>query len=143
MNILVNRRFETAILSGEKIHTLRKNFLFWKRRIETAGEISVRYWEGRPRHSLQKIIKSITQYTPNGRFGVQEVCKINDGKSPGSLFSFYLAENSMPITRLDLDVLARNDGLTLQEFIDWFRDYPEGQMALIQFTSFRYQGGKI
>jgi hypothetical protein len=138
MNILVNRHFESAIVCGEKIHTLRKNYLFWKRRITNAGEKSIRYWNDKPRRSPQVIIKNITNYTPSGKYGVQEVCKINDGKSFYSPFSFYLVEGHEQKMHLDLSVLAKNDGLTLQEFIDWFKDYPEGQMALIHFTSFRY-----
>jgi hypothetical protein len=138
MNILVNRRFELTIISGKKIHTLRKNYLFWKRRIANAGELSIRYWEDKPRHSKQITIRNIRLYMKNSNFGVQEVCKINDGKSPGSLFSFYLVEDQEPKIRLDISVLAENDGLTLQQFIDWFKDYPEGAMALIHFTSFRY-----
>lgn len=142
MNVLVNRRFESAVVSGEKIHTLRKNYLFWKRRISSAGELSIRYWENKPRRSKQVQIKKIGPYMKNSKFGVQEVCKINDGKSPGSPFSFYLVEDQEPKTRLDLSELAKNDGLTLPEFIDWFRDYPEGQMACIHFTSFRYKGNE-
>jgi hypothetical protein len=138
MNILVNRRFELAIISGKKIHTLRKNYLFWKRRLSNAGVLSIRYWKDKPRHSKQITIRNIDPYMKNSNFGIQEVCKINDGKSPGCPFSFYLVERQEPKTRLDISVLAENDGLTLPEFIDWFKDYHEGAMTLIHFTSFRY-----
>jgi hypothetical protein len=142
MNILVNRRFESAIISGKKIHTLRKNYLFWKRIIANAGELSIRYWKDKPRHSKQITIRNIGPYMKNSKFGVQEVCKINDGKSPDSPFSFYLVEKQEPKSQIDISVLAENDGLTLQEFIDWFKNYPEGAMALIHFTNFRY-GRKV
>jgi hypothetical protein len=139
MNILINGRFKFDVISGKKIHTLRKNYLFWKRRIGNAGELSIRLWADKPRHSKQIPIKEINYYMRNSQFGVQQVCKINDGKYPDSPFSFYLVKDNEPKRRIDLSILARNDGLTLQEFIDWFKDYPDGEMALIHFTNFRYE----
>jgi hypothetical protein len=142
MNLLVKRYFLGPIIRGEKIHTIRRNHTFWRRRLARAEELSIRCWKEKPRHSPQIEIKLITPYVKNGKFGVQKICKINDGKSPGSAFSFYLVEVHEPQTRLDLSLLAKNDELTLQKFIDWFKDYPEGDMALIHFTNFRY-GGEI
>jgi hypothetical protein len=37
-------------------------------------------------------------------------------------------------------LVAKNDGLTLGELFDWFKDYPEGDMGIIHFTNFRYGG---
>jgi len=49
--------FIEKIKSGEKIHTLRANFDWWKRRIEAIrnheGYLSFRGWEGIPYKSKQ------------------------------------------------------------------------------------------
>jgi hypothetical protein len=37
-----------------------------------------------------------------------------------------------------LPYVARNDGLTLDEFYEYFKDYPEGALAVLHFTDFRY-----
>jgi len=39
----------------------------------------------------------------------------------------------------DIRTLAKNDGLSLQDFKDWFKGYDFSKpMAIIHFTRFRY-----
>jgi hypothetical protein len=49
---MVQPRFEDKILSSEKIHSMRKNYEFWKKRIESImagdGYLSLRAWAGKP-----------------------------------------------------------------------------------------------
>ena len=40
---------------------------------------------------------------------------------------------------LNLENLAKNDGLSIDDFKDWFKNYDlRKPMAIIQFTEFRY-----
>jgi len=40
---------------------------------------------------------------------------------------------------LDHEVFAKNDGFNNRhELVDWFADYPDGKMAILHFTDFRY-----
>ena len=41
------------------------------------------------------------------------------------------------------EILARNDGLTLQEFEDWFKIFPTEPMAIIHLNGFRYKSDKF
>jgi hypothetical protein len=44
-----------------------------------------------------------------------------------------------PDKMLDNETLAKNDGFTAyKEFEGWFLHYPEGIMAVLHFTDFRY-----
>lgn len=68
--------FKEKILSGEKKHTCRSNYMFWKKRIDkvNSGEavLSLRQWSGKPYNSKQKEIMRLTkagiqQITTTGR----------------------------------------------------------------------------
>lgn len=40
---------------------------------------------------------------------------------------------------IDLDTLAQNDGLSYEDFEEWFKNYDFSKpMAIIHFTKFRY-----
>jgi hypothetical protein len=41
--------------------------------------------------------------------------------------------------QVDRMVFAKNDGFTnFEELLEWFHDYPSGDMVIIHFTDFRY-----
>lgn len=139
--------FEAAFHSGQplpkertfckfkKLHTIRANYDFWAKRFEkiAAGEavLSIRQWVGKPygEGSTQREIASLTREDGIGlqqlRFTVdmdcQRVALING------------------ITLPSLRVLANNDGLSLEDWNDWFSGYDCSKpMAIIHFTNYRY-----
>lgn len=127
--------FPRSILGLTKFHTIRQNYELWKKRIDevNAGKavLSVRYWDGKPYKDKQKEFLIFDEYSD---IGVQRLdymdfnsntCIIDD--SPDT----YIPES--------LNVLADNDGLTLQQFKDWFRKPNSEPMAIIHFTNFRYR----
>jgi hypothetical protein len=106
------------------------------RRVNRCDKLEIRYWKDKPYHSPQEHLRTLDRY--NANFGVQRIRKETDGIYPGSPFSLYLVKNEEYLQQLLLDEVARNDGLSESDFISWFSDYPDGDMACIQFSSFRY-----
>lgn len=134
--------FEEAIINGTKIHTLRGNYEYWRKRVENVQKglayFSLRKWEGKPRQSAQIEIK---QFHAEDGVGIIPVEKRNGGQiwhyqDPNDLFS-----NPFPLKPLgnkNLD-LAKNDGLAIEDFMAWFEKAEKYKpMALIYFTTFRY-----
>ena len=114
--------FKEKFLSGEKIHTIRRNLPLWRQRFEQIdkGEacLSIRQWTGKPYASKQVELKRLTR---EDGIGLQEYTYLN---------AFY------PISAV---TLANNDGLDFRDWSFWFRDVKEGDsLAIIHFTKFRY-----
>jgi hypothetical protein len=111
---------------GTKIHTIRKNYNYWAEKASQVNEgkavLSIRYWSGRPRHSEQVEICRL------GKMGLQ---KLTDPSN-----TLYATINNWPVR---WECLAQNDGLSLEDFKAWFKNYPKTEpMAIIHFTQFRY-----
>ena len=116
-----------------KLHTIRANCPLWEKRIAEVqagnAEICLRQWTGKPYRSKTVEIMRLTADDGVGlqklRFTVDVDCSrvaLIDGISLPSL-----------------RVLANNDGLSLDDWNDWFRGYDGSKpMAIIHFTSFRY-----
>lgn len=98
--------------------------------------LSVRQWSGKPYRSKQREIHTID--TP---IGVQRI-QINyhhdyHANKP------YLTARIIGGNDIDVAALAKNDGLSLSDFADWFfGKEPQGDMTfngvIIHFTDFRY-----
>jgi len=131
--------FPLSIKHYNKIHTIRGNYDLWAKRFEkiNKGEaiLSVRIWSGKPYQSKQQ---EIFKYDKTHKIGIQKLT-----------FSEKIMTPFIPIRKKDgsiftpdistLDVLAKNDGLDLSDFQDWFKDYDLSKpMAIIHFTDFRY-----
>jgi hypothetical protein len=133
-------------LLPDKIHTIRRNFDFWKQ--YEGQEVELYYWEGKPRQkgSKQKIfcVKRIVS--------VQETCL--DRNKEGIIF-YVLDELLNVIHDVGRLEIAKNDGFyksigktkamkdycnqfAEKEFCKWFADYKPGKMAILHFTDFRY-----
>ena len=137
--------FREKILIGEKLHTIRANYHLWKKRIDevNAGEaiLSVRYWSGKPYNSKQL---RIVEFDKDSGVGVQKLIGMdlqygmgfvlhNEYKDEKSEIEFSITHN------IQVHALATNDGLSLEDFREWFRKYDLSKpMAIIQFTKFRY-----
>jgi hypothetical protein len=133
MNILINHRFIGPLLDGRKIHTIRQNYNFWKR--HDGKTCTIRTWEGRPYRSKQRDICQKTIY-------VQPILITHDETSNGNkILPRFLGKNG----GIDTFILAMNDGffddkrnVCEDDFIDWFYDYPDGVLAVLHFTEYRY-----
>lgn len=130
--------FVEKILRGEKIHTIRANFEYWRNIIGQVRKgdaiISIRFWSGKPYHSKQIEFKQITQ---------------KDNPSVQRVFMTYSDwlgyEASINGHELfgynERESLSTNDGLSSVDFTDWF--FKEGKVeefsgAIIHFTDYRY-----
>ena len=120
----------------KKLHTIRANYPLWKERFDEVqrGEaiINLRQWLGEPYRSKTVLIKTLT--AADG-IGLQRLdFKMPDhGDQP-----FYVIDDSMFFTTGK--VLAQNDGLSLDDWQSWFKDYDWSQpLAIIHFTPFRYK----
>lgn len=121
-------RFEQKIRDKNKIHTIRANYEKWKRKIDQIrnGEavLSIREWQGVPYHSKQNYL---FYYNQEDALEVSKLTKDENG---------YLINDTI---RVSEEELAKNDGLTLDEFQEWFKVFPSEPMAIIHFTGFRYE----
>lgn len=124
---------------GTKIHTIRANYELWAKRIEQVqnGEaiLSIRYWSDKPYKSKQV---EICQLGENAGVGIQEISIYPDLMGITNVWNDgderYLEAHSVYIAEL-----AKNDGLSLDDFKEWFKKYDlDKTMAIIHFTPFRY-----
>ncbi len=121
--------FPEDIFLEEKIHTIRANYDFWKKRIDEVTEgkamLSLRYWSDKPYNSKQ--ITFLDLYKSD--VGIQ---KIEFDPHLGIFIDDYDSD-------INLEEIAKNDGLSLKDFKAWFKGYDLSEpMAIIHFTSFRY-----
>ena len=121
--------FRRLFLNGNKIHTIRANFPLWEKRIAQIqkGEavLSVRQWTGKPYQSKQV---EIARLTAEDGVGIQEL-KLTDLSRPTTING----------QRIELPLLAQNDGLSFNDWFNWFIGYDLSKhLAIIHFTKFRY-----
>lgn len=124
-------RISSASFTRPKLHTIRANFDLWYKRFEkiAAGEacLSVREWTGAPYRSKQKELARLTR---EDGIGIQ--C-LNIANLYGC--DRYIVDGY----DVALSHLATNDGLSPDEWLDWFKAYDKTKnLAIIHFTSFRY-----
>lgn len=116
--------FEQKIRDGEKLHTIRANFKEWEKKVNKIEEggavLSVKQWSGIPYRSPQ-----VKLFNFEGA-GIQQLEYI-DGK--------FIVDGK---TEVDIETLAKNDGLSVQDFNDWFEVFPTTPMCVLHFTEFRY-----
>lgn len=114
--------FEVLNNCEPKIHTIRLNYALWEKRFEeiAAGKayLSLRYWLDDPYKSPQE---EFARLTAADGIGIEaftpQVAATDDW----------------------LEDYAKNDGLRLTDFKDWFGAFePNKKYAILHFTSFRY-----
>lgn len=116
--------------SMAKIHTIRANYPLWEKRIKEVQEgraaLSIRQWTGKPYRSKQV---EIARLTADNGVGVQKL-------------EFY--NNTLGLCHIGIVYqrkyeLAHNDGLSFEDWEEWFKGYDLSKpMAIIHFTKFRY-----
>jgi len=123
-------------LINGKIHTIRQNYGYWK--LFEGEELALFTWEGKSyqKGSKQKIfcVKRLVSVQPV----MKSHCNVNfwtvdiQGYNPDTGYQYET------IAQIRNYILARNDGLTENEFVKWFYDYPYDIMAILHFTNFKY-----
>ena len=157
--------FKAKVVAGRKVHTCRSNYEYWRAKIEkitaTGGVLSVRQWSGQAYRSPQEVITEI----PAGIVGIQklelrrELCEVKhfaeEQRQPITTTRYYEYAAAVDGRPGPLEILAENDGLTIDEFKAWFapvfenaeKKYPELSsiapaltidFAVIHFTKKRY-----
>jgi hypothetical protein len=120
--------FPLAIKQYDKIHTIRANYDLWVKRFEkiNAGKafLSVRIWSGKPYKSKQK---EIFTYDNTHNIGLQKL------EEPQN-FVYALIDGKVN----SWEDVAKNDGLSFEDFCEWFKVRKNSPMAIIHFTDFRY-----
>lgn len=137
--------YDPTLLEHKKLHTIRANYEYWKQIFEEVERgyavINLRQWLGEPYRSKTVIIKTLTAADGIGiqkvKINTHHVCLKNE---PERLFSEVgIVDDVYEAVLVPSERLAKNDGLELQDWLDWFRDYDNTQpLAIIHFTPFRY-----
>lgn len=140
--------FETKILMGlqgfsnSKIHTIRSNYPLWLKRISEIQSgnaiLSIRYWSGKPYNSKQVEICQLDKYSGIGiqavYFDTVRLCERKETPLTAVVYEPFKYKFNP-----HLSDLAKNDGLSVEDFQDWLkRPSLLGDFAIIHFTSFRY-----
>jgi hypothetical protein len=133
----LNINLEVFNKCDSKLHTCRKNYEFWEKKIKEVQEdkavLSLRYWKNPKGRSL-KGNKQI-EFARLDRYsgvGIQELKDINN---EGILINSCVGLNF----RYDINLVAEKDGLTLDDFKDWFKNYDLSEpLAIIWFVNKRY-----
>lgn len=127
--------FSDKLEAGTKIHTIRSDAKgWWDKCAEAINSgrkyLSLREWVGRPYNSEQRILGE------RDKIGLQTITMT------------YSSEDELPKAWVDgkevsVKLLAQNDGLSVQDFVEWFFSTPlyksnvfEGK--IIHLTDFRY-----
>jgi hypothetical protein len=116
--------FDRTDLVPGKIHTIRKNFTFWKK--FEGRDVALFTWEGKAYRSKQRV------------FCVKRIVSVQKVYKRGR--NFYLDDGCFDSGRyLHDSILSKNDGFKdKDEFWNWFVKYPDGEMAVLHFTEARY-----
>ena len=117
-----------------KFHTIRNNYDLWVKRMAEVQSgravIELFYWSDKPYRSKQVVFAVLDE---NSGCGVQELDFIADNIERPCIFGNGYA------VRSHISILAYNDGLSLDDFKAWFKNYDlSTPKAIIQFTNLRY-----
>lgn len=116
----------------KKLHTIRANYEFWRKRFEkiAAGEacLSIRQWVGKP-YGKGSTQREIARLTREDGIGIERL-----------MFDKSLLLPHVNYKPVGIGNLANNDGLSLDDWKEWFKGYDKTKpLAIIHFTDFRYE----
>lgn len=124
--------FKEKILCGSKVHTIRNNYDWWhdKAVMINSGEMELclKSWIGRPYHTKQE------QWLTLSSIGIQKIRMEYDAEQNHILA--FVDEKQVPV-----QMLALHDGLSVEDFIDWFFYGSKGSTfegVVIHFTKLHY-----
>jgi hypothetical protein len=127
--------FSEAYKNKIKLHTMRENYEYWAAKAEqiNAGkmELSIRQWMGKPYNSHQNEIARL-QHVHLQRF---EMYWYKSQREKGELPTVCIDGKIYTSVR----TLAANDGLELEDWLEWFFKKKETVSGcIIHFTDFKY-----
>jgi hypothetical protein len=109
----------------KKLHTIRSNYELWKKKAKEINDgnaiLSIRYWSGKPYCSKQVELCTLDE------IGLQKL------DNPAN-FVYAEIDGKM----CNWGDVAKNDGLSFEDFCEWFKSRQKEPMAVIHFTNFRY-----
>jgi len=121
--------FEPQLLAGKKKHTIRSNYVYWKKKVDKVNAglavLSIRKWSGKPYASKQTVVQEIT------RLGIQK-CEIISYPDRCDI----IIDGIMQLHSVEADIM-KNDGLSKRDFISWFPKHLVNG-CIIHFTDLRY-----
>lgn len=127
--------FEGKIERKGKIHTIRHDAKgVWEKRFVKikAGlmYLSMKEWTGRPYNSEQR---DLCQRTREDGIGLQKI-QMEYSEETNCIMAKVDGKG------VDPAIVAKNDGLSLEDFIEWFFHGKSGSFSgkIIHFTKFRY-----
>lgn len=127
--------FRSKHMDEIKLHTIRGNYALWKKRIDEINEgiamLSVREWSAKPYCSPQVELFCLFK----GEVAIQKI-NLNIHDDAGSAMIEAYIENKLINDEIGI-LLIKNDGLEIQDFIDWFTKPLIGG-GIIHFTDLRY-----
>lgn len=140
-----NTEFLNKIITGLKKHTLRGNYLYWKKRFKKIdkGEacLVIKVWgtevnkkSGRsgPYHSSPVEVMRLTK---KDGIGLEKLEFLRDKDGIPRLDYPLINNNKQP----PIQSIAHNDGLSYEDFKEWFKKYNiSDPLAIIHFQDYRY-----
>lgn len=128
--------FKDKLASGSKMHTIRSNYDLWALNAEKMQRggytLSIRQWIDKPYRSKQREIHS-----QNEPISVQRVRMHYNSKTDN-------IDVQVEHTLVDTEYIAKNDGLSLEDFKDWFfgsvrhQEDADFNGVVIHFKTFSY-----
>ena len=135
--------FINSISNHQKKHTIRGNYELWKKRFDEIEKgnacLSLRYWTGKPYNSKQK---EVWNFINTDGIGIEKLeFEEMIMTTQENIITKTKEGHCVWVTKkAELNELAKNDGLTLPDFKEWFYKYDlSTPMAIIHFTKFRYE----
>lgn len=128
----VNTPNGMAFLNMPKLHTIRKNYKRWEKRIKAIQEgkavLSIRQWRGRPYEKGNTQIE-IARLGKDDGVGIQKLER-------DQMLGWFIDGVDSDVTTVEL---AKNDGLSFEDWKEWFKDIDLTEpLPIIHFTNFRY-----
>ena len=133
-------RFAESVTQGTKIHTIRSDYDLWSHNIDKVRNgnffLSLRQWQGesfRSKHIEVKELKTTVGY--------ERIILECDPDTRALTATI----NGTPYH--DIELLAHNEGLTYDDFVDWF--FGQGiyrtrfKGIIVHFTDFRYNSNLL
>jgi hypothetical protein len=124
--------FKEKIERREKIHTIRDNYDWWEQKASLIQkgemELCIRSWIDQPYNSKQE------EWSRLQKIGLQKITMTYD--STDGYPKAFVEDKQIPIQEL-----AMHDGLSVEDFIDWFFGSGKTNVydgVIIHFTNFTY-----
>lgn len=127
-----------------KLHTIRGNYQRWAKKFEKIfrGEavLELYYWSGKPYNS--KCV-TICQLGKDDGIGIQKVdlskIKYSDHSFRMAIIDCEATEHTSGKKGIHYTHIAKNDGLSVEDFKEWFKNYNISEpLAIIWFCDKRY-----